>query len=182
MERHRQQQAAFDDGDSQESHSDDDRRVAHHRRASDTTHDRPRGHGDESDSGSEVEDLPDRFDSHGRPLDRRAASSDRWTSRSGAFRRQPQRPGDWDVRGAWHVGGTNDEAVQRLATGMTDALDGRGSWMNVIGQVIGGAGLTEGQNNAGGSSGVGGSQARLEDERGEGDDEDRRRRRRRRRD
>ncbi|KAM3460773.1 hypothetical protein NHJ6243_005569 [Beauveria neobassiana] len=143
MEMHRRQQEEAANGDAltQEEYSapgNQDGRVAHQRRSSDTTHDRggDRGRSHESDSEEEIQNLPDRFDSEGRRLDRRSVSHDRWTSRSGAFRRQSQRPGNFNVQGAWHVGGTNKEAVERLAHGVTNALDGRGSWMQVLGEVL----------------------------------------------
>lgn len=168
MEMHRrQQEAALDSSHDYDSGSDQERRMTRPRRSSDSTHDRPRTRGHDSDSDEDVEDLPPRFNDHGQPLDRRSASHDRWTSRSGDFRRAPQRPGDWDVRGAWHVGGTDNEAVERLAHGVTNALDGRGSWMQVIGDVLGANANGEGQ-------------GRLEGD--EEQDEERKRRRRRRRD
>ena len=42
------------------------------------------------------------------------------------------------MRGAWQVGGTEAEAVERLARTMTDVIDGRQSWLQLIGGVIGG--------------------------------------------
>lgn len=178
MEMHRRQQDHTVAGgtSSQEDYgtaSDFDGRVAYHRRSSDTTHDRPRGCGSH-DSGSEeeVEDLPDRFDSHGQSLHGRSVSNHPWTSRSGTFRREPQRADDWDIRGEWHVGGTNSEAVERLAHGVTNALDGRGSWMQVIGEVLAGGAL-------GANPNAQEPQPRLEDGREGGQDEERRRRRRR---
>lgn len=179
MEVHRrqQEQAANAETSSQEEYDflgGQDGRVAHRRRSSDTTHDRPRGRGShDTDSEEEIEDLPDRFDSQGGSLDRRSASHGGWTSRSGTFQREPQRAGDWDVRGAWHVGGTNNDAVERLAHGVTNALDGRGSWMQVIGEVLGGDALGANPNGQG-------QQPRLEDGRdGEHGEGGRRRRRRR---
>lgn len=172
MEMHRRQQELSASGQASPDHdyeSDEDWRVARPRRSSDTTHDRPRVPASDED----VEDLPDRFDSHGVPLDRRSASHHRWTSRSGAFHRQPQAPGDWNVRGAWHVGGTNNEAVERLAHGVTDALEGRGSWMNVIGEVLGGGALGSHEGRVGGER-----RGELED--GQEDEDERRRGRRRR--
>ncbi|OAR00100.1 hypothetical protein LLEC1_04406 [Akanthomyces lecanii] len=176
MHRRQQEQAVAGDASSQEDDGiavDSERRGAPHRRSSDTTHDRPRGRGShEFSSEEEVEDLPDRFDSQGRSLDGRSASHHRWTSRSGTFQREPQRADDWDIRGAWHVGGTNNEAVERLAHGVTNALDGRGSWMQVIGEVLAGGAL-------GANPNAQEQQPRLEDARDEGRDQERRRRRRR---
>ena len=97
------------------------------------------GVSDDSPSVSDghVESLPDRFDSQGRPLDGRSRSADHWTTRRGTFRRAPQRAGGWDVRGAWEVGGTDSEAVERLVASFTSALDGRRSWTGVLGDVLG---------------------------------------------
>lgn len=143
-----------------------------HRRSSDPSSDRPplRSHDGGRDLAvsnpqDDVEVLPDRFDAEGRPLDGRPATSDRaggWTTRSGEFARRRQRPGDWGVRGSWQVGGTDPEAVERMAQGMTSALESRGGLLRFIGDVFtGGAG-------------------RLEDERpGRSDDGDRGRHRRR---
>ncbi|GAO19785.1 hypothetical protein UVI_02045760 [Ustilaginoidea virens] len=116
----------------------------HGRRSLDQTRSRPlirkaRRFGDDSpsDSDGHVESLPDRFDSQGRPLDGRSRSADHWTTRRGTFRRAPQRAGGWDVRGAWEVGGTDSEAVERLVASFTSALDGRRSWTGVLGDVLG---------------------------------------------
>lgn len=145
MQMHRRQQLQSGTGDDESQISEDDeaephQQVTHRRRASDTSHDRTRGRGrtDSNSDSDDVELLPNRFDSHGTPLDSHSNEDGHWTNRSGDFWRQPQRPGDWDVRGAWQVGGTDAESVNRLAQGVTNALDGRGSWMNVIGEVLGG--------------------------------------------
>ena len=113
----------------------------HRRRSSDPSAVRPLIHRHETeglDSDGSVESLPDRFDSEGHPLDGRSASHHRWTSRRGTFRRPPQKPGGWDVQGAWQVSGTEGEAVDRLVRHVTGALEGQRSWMSVIGEVIGG--------------------------------------------
>ncbi|KAG5977285.1 hypothetical protein E4U55_006904 [Claviceps digitariae] len=87
--------------------------------------------------GEEIEDLPARFDFLGRPLDGRTASQGRRTTRRGTFHRQHQRPGDWDVAGAWQISGTDGEAVERLFKNVTSALEGHRSWMSVLGDVLG---------------------------------------------
>lgn len=182
MQRHRWEQSQSTGESDSRDHdydygSDSSQPVVRHRRASDSALDRPRQRSDpipDSDAEEEVETLPDRFDSHGRPLDRRAASADRWTSRFGEFRREPQRSGDWDVRGAWHVGGTDNAAVERIAHGVTNALDGRGSWMGVIGEVLGGGLL-------GAPAEHGNTHGRDQDSEDEASNRDRRRRTRRRR-
>jgi hypothetical protein len=184
MERHRWQQSQSNGQETSADHdynyeSDDSQPIVRRRRASDSTLERPRQRGglrSDSDSEEEVEQLPDRFDSHGRPLDGRTSSADRWTNRSGEFRREPRRQGDWDVRGAWHVGGTDNEAVERIAHGVTNALEGRGSWMGVIGEVLGGGLL--GPPPPGGNDNA--QHGREQGDEDDDEDYDRRRRRRRR--
>lgn len=120
---------------------DYDHSLARHRRASDPSSDRaPIRRPNPQD---DIEDLPNRFDADGRPLDGQSASNRRaWTTRSGEFARRPRREGDWEARGAWQVGGTDPEAVQRLVNGVTSALEGRQGLLRFIGDIFtGGAGL-----------------------------------------
>lgn len=91
-----------------------------------------------SSSEDTIEILPDRFDRNGRRIDGESPTIGGWTSRSGSFVRQPQHRGDWNIRGAWHVASTDGEMVERLVRDMTGALEGRKSWMSVLGTVIGG--------------------------------------------
>lgn len=152
MERHRRQHAAASDEDDDSLEHDGDatdgggtRPALRRRRSSDPSSDRPvvprrRPGLSGSDSEDGVELLPERFDSKGERLGARPAR-DRWTTRQGTFERQPRQPGDWDVRGAWQVGGTDGEAVDRLVHSMVSALDGRHSWMGVLDDVLGGSGL-----------------------------------------
>lgn len=98
---------------------------------------RRRHRGDDSSSDEAVEVLPDRFDKHGKPLDRRSRSRD-WTSRSGEFERKPKHKDDWDIKGAWQVGGTDNEAVEQIVRGVTGALEGKGGWLGILGNVLGG--------------------------------------------
>lgn len=109
------------------------------RGSSDPSADRSVARHPASDSDEEVEILPNRFDSQGRPLDPLSARQGlhgRWTTRSGQFERRPRRPGDWDISGSWQVGGTDPEAVERMVRGVTGALDGRRGWMGVLGDVL----------------------------------------------
>ncbi|KAG5992033.1 hypothetical protein E4U52_003112 [Claviceps spartinae] len=101
-----------------------------------------------STSGEETEDLPDRFDDLGRPLDARHSSQNRGATRKGTFHRERQRPGSWDVQGAWQVSGTDGEAIDRLMEKVTSALEGQGSWMGVLGDVLG-SGLLPGMDESG---------------------------------
>lgn len=167
MERHRREQAEASQGetywlgdepDPRNNEDDDNRSHARellrpdlrHRRSSDPTSSRPLVHRSRpswddsaSNSSDDIEDLPDRFDHQGRPLDEGTTSQGRWTTRQGTFRRERQRPGGWDVQGAWKVGGTDGEAVERLVRNLTSALDGQKSWMGVLGDVLG-SGLLSG--------------------------------------
>ncbi|KAI9162970.1 hypothetical protein HJFPF1_04565 [Paramyrothecium foliicola] len=166
MERHRREQAAAAAKEAEQSKAhetrteDDDidntsrereqavvtRPPILRRRSSDPSSDRPMVNrrpardydSGVSDSEEDVELLPARFDDYGRPLDGRATGRHRWTSRQGDFERRARHPGDLNVRGAWQVGGTEGEAVERLARTMTDVIDGRQSWLSLIGGVIGG--------------------------------------------
>ena len=95
-----------------------------------------------TDSDSEVEYLPDRFDSQGRPLSPSSRNTG-WTQRNGQFHRKPRRARDWNVDGEWHVGGTDRETVERMAAGLRDVVDGRMSWLGLIGGVM--EGLEDGR-------------------------------------
>ncbi|OAQ90256.1 hypothetical protein VFPFJ_04415 [Purpureocillium lilacinum] len=150
MERHKREQAASADASPDRADDYDmvdrdeesgERPSFRRRRSSDPSSDRPivrHARGRDTDAGDDVEDLPDRFDSQGRPLDGRSATHSRWTTRRGTFERPAQRPGGWNVQGAWQVSGTEQEAVDRLVRNVTGALEGQRSWMSVIGDVIGG--------------------------------------------
>ena len=119
------------------------------RRLSDPSSDRPlmslRRPGAYSPSFSDAEDitevLPDRFDSEGRPLDPLGLrESARWHSRQGDFAyRSPRGQQGWNVRGQWGVAGTDNEAVERIVRDVTGAMEGRGGWLGLIGDVLGGS-------------------------------------------
>lgn len=185
MERHRREQVEGSEGEDwdnrdPDSHPRDNRFDSNRRRSSDPTPhplvQRSRRSRDDS-SGSDSDDievLPDRFDSRGRPLHGRSASQDGWTTRRGTFRREPQRPGGWDVSGAWQVSGTDGEAVDKLVRDFTGALDGHKGWMGVLGQVLG-SGLLPG---AAGPSNEEHGSGRQRHEHDVDDDDGRRRRRR----
>lgn len=177
MERHKreQEEASHEDSESEESEDERGSRFRHHRRNSELAHDgmtHRSHHRYSSDSDSDdVEVLPERFDKNGAPINGRETTGRRgWSTRSGQFERQPQKPGDWNVKGAWHIGGTNEAAVQKLSQDVTDALDGRKSWLNVVGGVLGG-GLAD--------PGTGSHQIDERHDSPNGDDSQRRRRRRR---
>lgn len=92
---------------------------------------------EDPDSESDVEYLPDRFDSRGRPLSA-AEPGAGWTTRNGQFRRKPRHASDWDVGGMWHVGGTDKEMVERMAENLRDVVDGRMSWLGLMSSMMDG--------------------------------------------
>lgn len=100
---------------------------------------------DSDDSDSEVEQLPDRFDKRGRAKDSSGRRRDKWTSRSGDFERRAQKPGDASVRGAWQVGGSDERAVEDIAKGVTQMLDGKGGWLGLLGTVLNSGLLEDGK-------------------------------------
>lgn len=77
--------------------------------------------------------LPDRFDPQGRPLGSTGAL--RW--RQGAFETRPRDGSGWHSSGAWAVGGTDDDAVQKIASDIEGMISGQGSWKNLLKDVIG---------------------------------------------
>lgn len=156
------------------------------RRLSDPSHNRP--YTPDSD-GDVVELLPDRFDSQGRPLDRPPVS--RTYSRQGDFvYRFPWPEPGWNVSGRWGVMGADDRQVEKIARKVTDAIEGRGSVLGLLGGILNGSLLEgEGERESGDEGRERKSRRRLRDrergerEEGEGydydDDRDERRRRRR---
>ena len=138
---------------------------------------------DKAEGDSEIEELPDRFDASGRPLD--PADPRGWSSRSGSFVSRPRHrardggDGDWNISGSWGVGGTDPEIVDGIARTIGDVIEGRKSWFGVLGDVLLKGSLpgldVDGDGDAGSSSG-GDRQARrqaaidYEDE-GDGDRE-----------
>ncbi|KAI3396907.1 hypothetical protein diail_11520 [Diaporthe ilicicola] len=106
---------------------------------------------DRSDSASEeeVEVLPDRFDTSGRPIDPNAPSSSRsarvrggWTERRGDFEYRSPRPGGTQARGMWSVGGTDADQVERMMQDVTGIIGdgppkGVGGWLGLAGRLLG---------------------------------------------
>lgn len=98
-----------------------------------------------SPSEDEIEVLPDRFDSQGRPLDRRrpADTSGEWTERHGDFAYRSPRPGGPQVQGSWGVAGTDPEHVERMVRDVSGVLAGEvprgvGGWLGLAGRLLGG--------------------------------------------
>lgn len=93
----------------------------------------------------EVEELPDRFDSSGQPLEGSSRGSARgdsgWTSRRGEFEYRPRGGGSGDrnvhMQGSWGVAGTDGDAVNNIARSVGDVLEGRQGWMGLLGDVLG---------------------------------------------
>ncbi|KAL1910224.1 hypothetical protein Sste5344_003839 [Sporothrix stenoceras] len=84
-----------------------------------------------------IEELPDRFDSHGRPLDGRSIGGSAnsrtrgMTSRHGdfEFRNPDGRPDGWHVRGQWGVASSDPNGgggVDKIADSVRSILDGVG--------------------------------------------------------
>lgn len=100
------------------------------------------GYFDRDSDSDEVEELPERFDEEGRPLGGAVSSrSDRMHSRRGEF----IGPG---MVGQWGVSGTDQEAVDRIVRNVTGVLEGRGSWLGLLGGILSGnllQGLGEGE-------------------------------------
>lgn len=106
---------------------------------------------DRSGSGSEdeVEVLPDRFDTSGRPIDPNAPSSSRnarvrggWTERHGDFEYRSPRPGGTQARGMWSVGGTDPDQVERMMQDVTGIIGdgppkGVSGWIGLAGRLLG---------------------------------------------
>jgi hypothetical protein len=106
----------------------------------------PKDEESDSSTGEEViEVLPDRFDSQGRPLSGAGTgSTPRMHSRTGDFEyRSPRGPRGTQMRGEWAVAGTDPEAVERIVRNVTGVLEGRGSWLGLLGGILGG-GLLQG--------------------------------------
>lgn len=145
----------------------------------------------DDDDESAVEELPDRFDGEGRPLtaqgheDRRGGVH----SRKGSFEyRSPKGPNGLNMMGDWAVSGTDKETVERIVQNVTGVLEGKGSWMGLIGGLLSGNLLQGGHGEGSGSrdgnrdsrdrKGKGRGHDRSEDE-GDDEDDDRYRRRKR---
>ncbi|KAL2134095.1 hypothetical protein VTI74DRAFT_982 [Chaetomium olivicolor] len=158
LRRHHEQQATKSENDDNNSDSDislirigEDK--PRHRRSSDPSSDRPliatrrsdksaSSKDDDDDDEEVIELLPDRFDAQGRPLDGSSTTPARGRlhSRCGDFEyRSPRGPGGLNVRGEWGVAGTDAEMVERIVRNVTGVLEGRGSWMGLIGGILSGS-------------------------------------------
>lgn len=135
---------------------------------------RARASGEDSDEEDTIEYLPDRFDSQGRPLDgsARGHSLPRMHSRRGDFEyHSPKGPGGLHMRGHWGVMGTDSEAVERIVENVTGVLEGKQSWLGLVGGLLSGS-LLKGIESGGRERG------RIDDRRGAvSDDEEYHRRR-----
>lgn len=171
-----------DDDDKSEDDDDNDsalvprRKFRKRRRSnSDPSSNRPRsdnarkrgGRGGDDDEGSgsepeEVEQLPDRFDSQGRPVDRSSRPRNGWSERKGDFEYRNPKPGGAQARGAWSVGGTDPDQVGRLVRDVTELIGdgppkGVGGWLGFAGRLLGsgmlGGGGMEGSEDGGDGDG-----------------------------
>ncbi|KAK7923005.1 hypothetical protein PG985_007076, partial [Apiospora marii] len=115
--------------EAQDRHSDSDL-------SSDRTLSHRRGRRRDPDLSSEendVEVLPDRFDTSGRPLE--PGDPGRWTSRGGSFEYRPRDRGT-QMQGAWGVGGTDADMVNRMAESVGSLLEGKSGLLGILGNVI----------------------------------------------
>ncbi|OAA58936.1 hypothetical protein SPI_06138 [Niveomyces insectorum RCEF 264] len=140
-------------------------------------------------TSSEDEDvtevLPDRFDSEGRPLDRRGqpiyhkarSRSSPLTSRRGDFEYDSSRNNGWHVRGQWGVAGTNAATVERMAENMRGVIDGlgRGRPSGILGAI---GGLLEGFGQGNHLLEDDGARPNVDNSHRSGSDDDRKRKRR----
>lgn len=147
LQRHRVKTGEWPGG---EAHFDDEAPAPAHRprnlrrrSGSDVSSNRPRvqrrrRRGDESpvSEGSDIEYLPERFDSSGRPL--RTERALNGIPREGEFEHVPRDENDWHVRGAWRAAGDPDPAlVNNLAQAFGGLLRPGGSGlMGLLGQAI----------------------------------------------
>lgn len=155
------------------------RRPALNRRRSDSDpsadrpliHRRRRRRNESPHSGEgDVEVLPDRFDSAGRPIN--PHDPRRWHTRQGDFEYNPRDRGGTHAQGAWGIQGTDPEMVNRMAGSVGSLLQGRQGFLGILGTVL---------TSLPGSSGTGGPRGAIEDEGSDDYDDDRQRRRRHRR-
>lgn len=135
-----------------------------------------RGRRQDTDLSSEndVEVLPDRFDTSGRPLG--SDDARRWATRGGSFEYRPQERGT-QMQGAWGVAGTDAELVNRMAESVGSLLEGKPGILGMLGSVI--SHLPS--SSSGGGGGHGGAREAVEDSRHDSEDEQERPRRTRRR-
>lgn len=149
MRRHREETAAKEEKERQEQEAHDILHgLVHARPRSKSTPPamemddyfgrRRRHRDDDSSSDESIEELPDRFDRQGRPLDGRSSRRRGWTRRQGDFQYKPRHRDDWDIKGAWQVAGTDSQAVDQLVRGVTGALEGKSGWLGLIGNILGG--------------------------------------------
>lgn len=90
-----------------------------------------------SSDDEDVVDLPDRFDSTGRPLDPRDRTLRRPRSSYGEFEYRPQHPGDLSMRGAWAaLPAQGDQEVARLAQTIGRFLEGQHGFLGALGHIL----------------------------------------------
>ncbi|KAK8048733.1 hypothetical protein PG994_010463 [Apiospora phragmitis] len=88
---------------------------------------------DLSSEENDVEVLPDRFDTSGRPLE--PDDPRRLTTRGGSFEYRP-RDREMQMQGAWGVGGTDADMVNRMAESVGSLLEGKSGFLGILGNVI----------------------------------------------
>jgi hypothetical protein len=136
----------FSDNEEDASSSPDDSRHRHHkrrrRRDSDPTSDRPNldhqvtkhrrrsqhTSPDESEEeAEEIEELPPRFDEHGRPIDQSPKGAFNGRGWIGGFK-----VGDWAKKRKEEKGDGGGELVEKIARGVQDVVEGKKNWKDVL--------------------------------------------------
>ncbi|KAI0528179.1 hypothetical protein F5B22DRAFT_641153 [Xylaria bambusicola] len=99
---------------------------------------RARNVSSDSSDDDDVVDLPERFDSSGRPLDPRNRSLRQSRRPSyGSFEYRPQHPGDLHMRGNWATLPSNEHLdAAQLAQTIGGLLQGQGGFLGTLGHLI----------------------------------------------
>ncbi|KAF2968388.1 hypothetical protein GQX73_g5185 [Xylaria multiplex] len=99
---------------------------------------RPRGVSPNSSDDNDVVDLPDRFDSSGRPLDPRDRTLRRPRSSYGEFEYRPRYPGDVSMRGRWAAFqiGEEDQGAAQLVQTVGSLLSRQHGVLGTLGHLL----------------------------------------------
>ncbi|KAI0908166.1 hypothetical protein F4823DRAFT_600376 [Ustulina deusta] len=90
-----------------------------------------------SSDDNDVVDLPDRFDSSGKPLDPRDRTLHRPRSSYGGFEYRPQYPGDLSMRGEWATFPIDEHlGAAQLAQTLGGLLQGQQGFLGTLGHML----------------------------------------------
>ncbi|KAI1351003.1 hypothetical protein F5Y01DRAFT_325734 [Xylaria sp. FL0043] len=122
---------------SRDSHARTRSEPASNRLALDHRDRRRRSDSPTSSGDEEIINLPDRFDSSGRPLDPRDRTSRRPRARSGEFEYRPQYPGDLSMRGAWATIPIDEHLrLEDVAQTVSRLLQGQRGFLGTLGHLL----------------------------------------------